>query len=84
MTRTYERHDHAAPVIIELRRLHNYDIGNSVGMPAGIAMHVELRHQSDENSSAMEPFSVLKLFQAAHAASETRFRCSRASRSCSR
>lgn len=81
---THQWHDYAAPVVIKLGRLHDHHVGNRVCLPPRIAMNIELRHQSVENSSAIEPLSLLKVFQTAAVVSEMRWRLRRSSRCCSR
>jgi hypothetical protein len=59
-----QRHYNPAPVTIELCGLDDYDEWNGVFVRPTVAMDVELGHQSEEYSSAIDPDFALKSFHA--------------------
>src|SRR5579859_1798156 len=69
--RPHERHHHSAPVTVELSGLHYDNQRDRVFVLPGIPVNVELGHQSDEYSSAIEPDLELNLFHVATVASTT-------------
>ena len=71
LRQSHQWNNHSATIIVELGGLHHDDERDGVLVFPFIAVDVELRHQSDEYSSAMEPEMELKSFHEATVASTT-------------
>jgi hypothetical protein len=57
-----ERHNHPTSVAVELCRLNNQDEWNCVLVFSGVPVDIELSHQSEEYSSAIDPDLELNSF----------------------
>jgi hypothetical protein len=73
----HQRHDHAASITVELSGLHHDDERDRVLVLPGIPVNIELGHQRDEYSSAIEPDLELNSFHAVTAVSATFDFCNR-------